>query len=70
MLENLKEAIRMEGAQIDRALLERMEANFQEYLQKCINENGHHKKDIVFQICQLLIPWKHSNVKKFFLQPK
>ena len=48
-LDDLKEAIRVEVAQIDRAMLERVEANFQERLQKCINENGHHMKDIVFQ---------------------
>ena len=47
-LDGLKEAIRMEVAQIDRAMLERVEANFQERLQKCINKNGHHMKDIVF----------------------
>ena len=48
-LEDLKEGIPVEVAQIDRAILERVEANFQERLQKCINENGHHMKDIVFQ---------------------
>ena len=48
-LEDLKEAIRVEIAQIDRAMLERVEANFQERLQKCIDENGYHMKDIVFQ---------------------
>ena len=48
-LDDLKEAIRVEVTQIDRAMLERVEANFQERLQKCINENGHHMKDIVFQ---------------------
>ncbi|KAK3875203.1 hypothetical protein Pcinc_011476 [Petrolisthes cinctipes] len=38
-LEDLKEAIRVEVAEIDRAMLERVETNFQERLQKCINEN-------------------------------
>ena len=31
-----------------RAMLEKEVANFQESLQKCINENGHYMKDIVF----------------------
>ena len=48
-MEDLKDAIRVEVAQIDRAMLERVEAKFQERLQKCINKNGHHSKDIVFQ---------------------
>ena len=48
-LKDLKEAIRVEVAQIDWAMLERVEANFQERLQKCININGQHMKDIVLQ---------------------
>ena len=47
-LEDLKEAMCVEVALIDRAILERVEANFQERLQKCINENGHHMKDFYF----------------------
>ena len=46
---DLQETIRVEVVQIDRTMLEREEANFQEGLQKCIHENGHHMKDIVFQ---------------------
>ena len=42
-LENLKEAIRVEVAQIDRAMLERVEANFQERLQKCIKRTPHER---------------------------
>ena len=48
-LKDLKEGIRVEVAQIDRAILERVEANSQRRLQKCINEKGQHMKDIVFQ---------------------
>lgn len=47
-LEELKNAIRVEVAQIDRAMLERVYANFEERLQKCINDNGHHMGDVVF----------------------
>ena len=47
--EDLKEAICVEVTQIDRAMLKRVEANFPEHLKKCINENWHQMKDIVFQ---------------------
>ena len=47
-LDDLKEDIRVEVAQIDRAMLEIVEANFQELLQKCISEDGHHMRDVVF----------------------
>ena len=46
-LDNLKEAILVEVSQVDRAMLKE-EAIFQEHLQKCINENGHHTTDVVF----------------------
>ena len=49
-LEELKEAIREEVAQIDRAMIEKVCANFQERLQKCIADNGHHMTDVVFHI--------------------
>lgn len=47
-LEELREAIRVEVAAIDRPMLERVEANFRDRHQHCINENGHHLQDIVF----------------------
>lgn len=47
-LEELKEAIRVEVVQIDRAMLERVEANFRERLEMCIAENGRHLTDVVF----------------------
>ena len=48
-LQDLKEAICVEVAPIDKAMLEKVEVNFQELFQKCINENWPHMKDIVFQ---------------------
>ena len=47
-LDELQNAVRVEVAQIDRAMLERVEANFHQRLQKCIDENGHHMRDVVF----------------------
>ena len=49
-LEELKEAICEEVTQIDRATIEKVCANFQERLQKCIAESGHHMTDVVFHI--------------------
>ena len=71
-LEDLKEGIHVEVAQIDWAMLERAEVNFQEHLQKCINENGHHMKDIVFQtwIYQMLIQCEHSDINTIYLKHK
>lgn len=48
-LEELMEAIRLEVLQIDRAMLERVEVNLRERLEKCIAENGRHLGDIVFK---------------------
>ena len=48
--EELKEAIREEVAQIDRAMIEKVYANFEERFQKCITDNGHHMTDVVFHI--------------------
>lgn len=47
-LDDLKRAIRVEVAQIDGAMLERVETNFKKRLRLCINENGHHMKDVIF----------------------
>lgn len=49
VLENLKETIRVEVTQIDRAMLEKAKISCQEHLQNCINKNGPHVKDIFFQ---------------------
>jgi len=35
--------------QINRDLLKRIEGNFLECLQKCLNENGHHMPDLIFR---------------------
>lgn len=48
-LDELKEAIRREVSLINRDILERVEANFLERLQQCVNENGHHMPDIIFR---------------------
>lgn len=48
-LKILKEAIYMKATKIKRAMLGRVEAIFQESLQKRIIKNGHHMKDIVFK---------------------
>ena len=45
-----KKTIRVEVAEIDRVILERVEAIIQEHLQKCINENWQHLKDIFSKI--------------------
>lgn len=47
-LEELKEAISVEVAKIDRAMLQRMYANFIERLQKCIIDKGYRIQDVVF----------------------
>ena len=47
-LDELKEAIRVEVAQVERAMLERAYANFQERLQHCITDFGHHMTDVIF----------------------
>lgn len=39
----------MEVVQIARAMLERVEANFQEQLEKCIAESGCHLGDFIFK---------------------
>lgn len=46
-LDDLKEAIRVEFAQFDRAMVGSVVANFHEHFQKCINENEY-MMDIVF----------------------
>ena len=46
-LEELKEDIE-EVAQIDRAVIEKVYANFEERLQKYIIDNGYHMTDVVF----------------------
>ena len=51
---DLKEGICVEVAQIDRAMLVRMEANFKERPPKCINENKHHMKNIGFVVWRLV----------------
>ena len=48
-LDELKEAIRQQITKINRDLLERVEANFLERLQQCVNENGHHMPDLIFR---------------------
>ena len=55
-LEELKEAIREKVAQIDRGMIEKVYANFQERLQKCITDNGCHMSDVVFHtwFCKML----------------
>lgn len=45
-LQELKEAIRQQVNQIHRNLLERVEVNFCERLQICVNVNGHHMPEI------------------------
>jgi hypothetical protein len=47
-LSDLKEAIGEEVATIDREMLERVYANFQQRLENCIQESGHHLHDIIF----------------------
>lgn len=47
-LDELKDAIRVEVAQVERAMLERVYANFQERLQHCTNDFGHHMPDVIF----------------------
>lgn len=48
-LAELRQAIEQNIAQIDRQLLERVEANFRERLHICQRENGHHLNDIIFR---------------------
>ena len=47
-VEDLKDSIRREVARIDNETLEKVEANFKERLQKCVNENGCHMREVVF----------------------
>jgi hypothetical protein len=47
-LSDLKEAIREEVATIDREMLERVYADFQQRFENCIQESGHHLPDIIF----------------------
>ena len=47
-LEELKETICEEVTQIDKVMIEKVYANFEECLQKCITNNGHHMTDVVF----------------------
>lgn len=53
------EVIHIEVAQIDRSILEKVEDNFQEQLQKCIIENAHRMSDVVFttSFCQMFIQY-------------
>ena len=39
-LEELKEAIHKEVAQLDKVMIEKVYANFEEHLQKCITDNS------------------------------
>lgn len=45
---NLNGYIHVEVAQVDETMLERAEANFQEGLQKGINENQYHTMVVIF----------------------
>lgn len=47
----LKKAIRQEISRINRDLMERVEANFRERLQQCINENGQRMPSVIFHSC-------------------
>lgn len=53
------EAIHMDVAQIDRSILEKVEDNFQEELQKGIIENAHHMSDVGFStsFCRMFIQY-------------
>ena len=48
-LDELKATIREEITQINSAMLEKVETNFHEQLQNCINEIGHHIMNLAFQ---------------------
>lgn len=48
-IEELREAVRVKVVQIDREMWERVEANFQERLEKCFAENGRHLENIIFK---------------------
>ena len=71
-LEELKEAICEEVAQIDKAMIEKVYANFQERLQKCITDNGHHMKDVIFHtlFCKMLFQYESRSVKKILFNKK
>ena len=71
-LDDLKRAIRVEVAQIDGAMLERVETNFKQRLRLCINENGHHMKDVIFHtwLCKMLITCIHIDVNIIWLKLK
>ena len=47
-LKEPKETICKEIAQINRAMIEKVYANFGEHFQKCITDNGHLMTDVVF----------------------
>ena len=47
ILEDLKDSIRTEVTRIDKETMEKVEANFKERRQKCVNENGSHLRNVV-----------------------
>lgn len=65
-LDDLKVDTGMNVTRIDRPMRERVEANFQERLQKCINENKHHMRDVVFTtwFCPMPIQYEHTDVNE------
>ncbi|KAJ4449465.1 hypothetical protein ANN_00864 [Periplaneta americana] len=49
ILDELKDAIRQHITQINRDLLERIEVNFRQQLQQCVNTDGHHMPHVIFR---------------------
>jgi hypothetical protein len=47
-LADLKETIKQEEAAIDCEMLDRAYTAFQQRLESCIQENGHHLSDVIF----------------------
>lgn len=71
-LQDLKEAIRIEVAQIDRAMMERVFTGFVERLDKCIIDNRHYIHVVIFHIwfCQMVRHYEIKSVNNFFLKQK
>lgn len=66
-LEELEQDIRVKVAKIDKAMLQTVNANFQEHLQKWISNNGPHIGDVVFHawFCQMQFQYELKYVNKF-----
>ena len=71
-LEELKEAICEKVAQIDKAMIKKVYANFEERLQKCITDSGLTRQMLfsTLDLCKILFQYELKSVNKFLFNKK